>query len=52
LPRLAARAVEHHADEQRLELHGHLGQRGGVVAMRTPLEVADPFEIDGVRGYA
>ena len=32
----AARTLEHHADEQRLELHGDLGERGRVLAMRAP----------------
>ncbi len=36
----AARALEHHADEQRLELHGHVGERGRVVALRAPPKVA------------
>ncbi len=45
----AAGALEHHADEQRLELHGHVGECARVVALRAPAKVAEPLEVDGIR---
>ncbi len=43
------RTVEHHADEQRLELHGHLGHGRLVVARSASPELLEPGEIDCVR---
>jgi hypothetical protein len=50
-PKLALRAVEHHADEQRLELHGDLGERGRVLAMCAPAQISETLEIDRIRRY-